>query len=51
MSAAEWLERESLRRAPLYEEVAGVIVDVETDRGTDRPIADVVAEIRERIGR
>ena len=50
MTPEEWLDRESAARAPLYTEVADVIVDVD-DEGRDRPTGEVVAEIGDGLER
>jgi shikimate kinase len=49
MTADAWLRQESERRAPLYEEVADLTVDVDAD-GRDRPIEEIVDEIIRRLG-
>lgn len=50
MTPEEWFARETEQRAALYASVSDLTVDVDAIDGTDRPVVDIVREIRLGVG-
>ena len=50
MTPEAWLAREAEARAPLYEEIATLTVDVDDPDGRDRPIDAIVDDIVDGLG-